>query len=209
MPSAEYFLKHPDPLTRLVANGYASGAFLMDNGDGLEWYEVDNRALVPLTEQAGLHVARRLKRELKHFEVRINTAFSEVILGCRGELEGSPAREGQWISDELIDIYHQLHQTGLAHSFEVWKNGELAGGILGLALGGAFIAESKFHRISNASKAAVVYLGQHLQQQGFLFLDAQIQNDHLQTLGVYEVENKVYKDLLAEALLLDVGLLIT
>jgi leucyl/phenylalanyl-tRNA--protein transferase len=200
------FLKHPDPLTREVARGYASGAFLMDNGSGVEWYAVETRALVPLTEQEGLHVARRLRRELPRFEVRVDAAFAEVVEGCRGRLPGAPARDGEWISPPLAAIYAHLHGTGLAHSFEVWQGGELAGGILGLALGGAFIAESKFHRVTNASKAALIHLAAHLHARGFSLLDAQIQNPHLARLGVVEVSGAEYRRRLARALRQDANL---
>ncbi len=206
MPTAAHFLDHPDPLTREVARGYAGGAFLMDNGDGVQWYGVATRALVPLTEEAGLHVARRLRRELPRFEVRVDTAFGEVIEGCRGHLPGAPARDGEWISPELTDLYGHLHQTGLAHSFEVWQGGELAGGVLGLALGGAFIAESKFHRVTNASKVAVIRLAEYLQSRGFIVLDAQIQNPHLATLGVYEVDAEEYAPMLTSALKVNAAL---
>lgn len=206
MPAARTFLQHPDPLTREIAEGYAGGSFLMDNGDGLRWYGVPGRALVPLTEDAGLHVARRMRRELKHFRPSVDLAFDEVIAGCRGHLPGSPERDGEWISDELVEIYQHLHTTGLAHSFEVWQGDELAGGVLGLTLGGAFIAESKFHRLTNGSKAALIHLAEHLDRQGFALLDAQIQNPHLATLGVYEVTDKEYRRLLRRALALDVEL---
>ncbi len=206
MPTAAHFLRHPDPLTREVAQHYASGAFLMDNGDGVQWYSVPGRALVPLTEDAGLHIARRLRRELPRFEVRVDTAFGEVIEGCRGQLVGTPPRDGEWISPELAELYGHLHDTGLAHSFEVWREGELAGGVLGLVLGGAFIAESKFHRVTNASKVAVVRLAEHVRARGFILLDAQIQNPHLETLGVYEVTDREYAPLLAAALRVNAAL---
>lgn len=206
MPTAAAFLNHPDPLTREVAHAYAQGAFLMDNGDGLQFYTVENRALVPLTEEAGLHVSRRMRRDLKHFEPRLDTAFEDVVQGCRGRLAGSPERDGEWISDELSEMYAHLHQTGLAHSFEVWQGGELAGGVLGIVLGGVFFAESKFHRVTNASKAALIYLAQHVQARGFTLLDAQILNNHIATLGVYEVGPKEYGALLRRALRQDVEL---
>ncbi|BDP42273.1 leucyl/phenylalanyl-tRNA--protein transferase [Deinococcus aetherius] len=206
MPSARFFLHHPDPLTREVARGYAGGAFLMDNGHGVAWYAVERRALVPLTEEEGLHVARRLRRELDRFEVRVDTAFPDVVEGCRGHLPGSPERDGEWISPPLAHMYTHLHGTGLAHSFEVWRDGELAGGVLGLALGGAFIAESKFHRLPNASKAALVHLAAHLHARGFSLLDAQIQNPHLARLGVYEVGGEEYRERLFQALVQDVSL---
>lgn len=176
----------------------------MDNGDGVRFYGVENRALVPLTEEDGLHVSRRLKRDLKHFEPRVDTAFEDVVRGCRGRLPGSPPRDGEWISDELSAIYEHLHATGLSHSFEVWQDGRLAGGVLGIALGGIFFAESKFHRVTNASKAALIYLTRHLQKQGFTVLDAQIQNSHIATLGVYEITSEEFEPLLQEALKLDV-----
>ncbi|ANE42964.1 leucyl/phenylalanyl-tRNA--protein transferase [Deinococcus puniceus] len=206
MPTADPFLRHPDPLTREVAREYAGGAFLMDNGDGLQWYTVSTRALVPLTEEEGLHIARRLRRELGRFEVRIDTAFDDVVQGCRGLLPGAPPRDGEWISEELADLYSHLHATGLAHSFEVWQGSELAGGILGLALGGAFIAESKFHRVTNASKVALVQLAAHLHGQGFSLFDAQIQNPHLARLGVHEIGAKAYRSKLVVALAQDVSL---
>lgn len=207
MPSAAHYLNHPDPLTREVARGYAQGAFLMDNGGrGVNWYTVDRRALVPLTEAGGLHVARRLRRDLRHFDLRLDTAFRDVLRGCRGDLPGAPPRDGEWISDELSAMYLHLHGTGLVHSFEAWRDGVLAGGVLGLALGGAFIAESKFHRVTNGSKAALIGLAGHLHTRGFALLDAQIQNDHLATLGVNEVGGDAYRPLLERALTLDVTL---
>lgn len=206
MPTALAFLNHPDALTRQVARAYAQGAFLMDNGEGVQFYTVQTRALVPLTEAGGLHVSRRLRRELAHFEARLDTAFAGVVEGCRGRLPGSPPRDGEWISDELAALYAHLHSTGLAHSFEVWRGGQLAGGVLGIALGGVFFAESKFHRVSNASKAALILLAGHLHVQGFGLLDAQIQNEHIATLGVFEVEGQDYAARLEAALRLDVSL---
>ena len=206
MSGAQTFLNHPDGLTREVARNYAGGAFLMDNGEGVQWYSVAGRALVPLTETDGLHVSRRLRRELPRFEPRLDTAFEDVIRGCRGQLPGSPERDGEWISDELAALYGHLHRSGLAHSFEVWRDGRLAGGVLGLALGGAFIAESMFHRVSNGSKAALTLLAGHLHGRGYTLLDAQIQNPHLQTLGVREVSDSAYRPMLRAALELEVSL---
>lgn len=194
------FLHHPDPLTRELARGYAQGGFLMDNGDGVQWYGVEERAQIPLTEAEGLHVARRLRRELGRFEVRRDTAFAEVVAGCRGRLPGAPPRDGEWINDELEMIYLHAHANGLAHSFEVWQGETLAGGILGMALGGAFIAESKFHRVTNASKVAVIRLAQHLHSQGFSVFDAQILNDHTARLGAYEIDSAEFETRLLRAL---------
>ncbi len=202
---AEQFLSHPDPLTREVARGYAGGSFLMDNGDGLQWYGVRVRALVPLGP--ALHVPRSLNRQFSRFQMAVDLDFAGVLAGCRDR----PADE-TWISDELADIYLHLHATGLAHSFETWQPDDtgtlrLAGGVLGLVLGGAFIGETMFHRVTHASKVALVGLSRHLTARGFAFLDAQIQNPHLARFGTYEIGAAEYRRLLKEALDRDVSLL--
>ncbi|WP_261663688.1 leucyl/phenylalanyl-tRNA--protein transferase [Deinococcus sp. Marseille-Q6407] len=206
MANALKFLNHPDALVASVAAGYAQGGFLMDleEGEGPQWFTVDTRALVPLTEAEGLHVARRLRRRLGQFEVRRNAAYREVLEGCRGRLPGSPEREdGEWISDEMIEIYEHLHAAGLSHCFEVWQDGELAGGVMGIALGGVFFAESKFHRVTDASKVALVQLAAHLHARGFTVLDAQIQNSHIARLGVYELSSEAFAPLLSRGLAVD------
>lgn len=203
MPTAEAFLYHPDPLTREVARGYAGGSFLMDNGEGLQWYTVRTRALVPLGP--ALHVPRSLNRQLHRFELAVDTDFEGVLAGCRD-------REETWISSELADIYLHLHRSGLAHSFETHlRDGQghtqLAGGVLGLVLGGAFIGESMFHHVTHGSKVALVQLSRHLSARGFTLLDAQIQNPHLARFGTYEVGGAAYRALLKGALVQDVDLL--
>ena len=202
---AESLLNHPDPLTREIARGYAGGSFLMDNGDGLQWYGVGRRALVPLGPD--LHVPRSLRRQIGRFQTAIDLDFAGVLAGCRDR----PADE-TWISDELAEIYLHLHATGLAHSFETWQpddSGELrlAGGVLGLVLGGAFIGETMFHRVTHASKVALVQLSRHLTAQGFGLLDAQIQNPHLERFGTYEIGGREYERRLKEALEREVSLL--
>ncbi|GGJ63517.1 leucyl/phenylalanyl-tRNA--protein transferase [Deinococcus aquiradiocola] len=199
MPTADPFLHHPDPLTREIARGYAGGSFLMDNGDGLQWYTVGTRALVPLG--ADLHVPTSLRRQIGRFQVAVDMDFAGVLAGCRDR----PADE-TWISDELADIYLHLHRTGLAHSFETWQDGQLAGGVLGLVLGGAFIGETMYHRVTHASKVALVQLSRHLTAQGFVFLDAQIQNPHLARFGTYELGAAAYRKLLKQALGTDADL---
>lgn len=199
------FLNHPDPLTREIARGYAGGSFLMDNGDGLQWYGTGKRALVPLGDR--LHVPGSLKKQLGRFQTAVDLDFAGVLAGCRDR----PADE-TWISDELAAIYLHLHATGLAHSFETWQEDEggelrLAGGVLGLVLGGAFIGETMFHGVTHASKVALVQLSRHLTAQGFGLLDAQIQNPHLKRFGTYEVSASEYRKLLKDALERQVSLL--
>ena len=184
-------ITHPDPLTREIAAGYAGGSFLMDNGEGLGWYSTRRRALVPLGD--ALHIPGSLKKQLSRFETATDADFAGVLAGCRD-------RQETWISDELADIYLHLHRSGLAHSFESYQGGRLAGGVLGLVLGGAFIGESMFHAVTHGSKVALVRLSQHLTRRGFALLDAQIQNPHLARFGTYEVSGAEYRVLLREAL---------
>lgn len=185
-----------------IITGYTNGFFLMDNGDGLRWYSSKRHALIPLDDR--FHVPSSLKRILNvgQFEARINADFAGVIQGCRSG--GNIPRDGEWISDELEPIYHALHRAGVAHSFEVWQNGTLAGGILGLAIGGAFIGESMFHHVSNASKVALVQLVEHLNARGFMLFDAQVQNPHLARFGTFEVGEREYRKMLEKAVQLEV-----
>ncbi len=182
--------------------GYANGYFLMDNGDGLRWYSSKRHALIPLDDR--FHLPSSLRRVLNagQFELRINADFTGVVRGCRSG--GNIPRDGQWISAELELIYHALHRAGVAQSFEVWQHGTLAGGILGLAIGGAFIGESMFHHVSNASKIALVKLVEHLRSRGFVLFDAQVQNPHLARFGAFEVGEREYRRMLEKAVQLEV-----
>lgn len=181
----------PDSDVADLLAGYASGAFLMDNGDGLQWYTSRRRALVPLDDR--FHVPTSLRRALPKFEVRRDTAFEAVVDGCA-------AREETWISDDLRVLYRRLHRAGHAHSFETWQGGRLAGGVLGITLGGAFVGESMFHAVTDASKVALVRLVEHLRARGFVLFDAQIQNPHLARFGTHEVGEREYARMLRTAL---------
>ena len=131
------------------------------------------------------------------FTVRIDTDFEGVIRGC------SMPRESEaetWISEEIVEVFIRLHRLGLAHSVECWQEGELAGGLYGLAMGGAFFGESMFFRMPCASKVAFSHLVGHLRHRGYQLLDAQIMNPHLQMLGAIEIEHEHYMGLLEEAL---------
>ncbi|MGB5771611.1 MAG: leucyl/phenylalanyl-tRNA--protein transferase [Crocosphaera sp.] len=184
------FTENIDP----IIQGYAQGYFLMgDEDDVLGWYSSRKRALIPLDER--FRYPKSLKRLLnqKQFSVAIDRDFLGVCRGCAD-------RETTWIAPELIQIYYQLHKAGFAHSFETWQGDELAGGILGITLGGAFIGESMFFRIPNGSKVAMVKLVEHLRARGFTLFDAQLQNAHLERFGSYLVSDKEYKQLLEQAL---------
>jgi leucyl/phenylalanyl-tRNA---protein transferase len=176
----------------IIAN-YAAGYFLMADDHGLQWYSSTQRAIIPL--DGGFRYPRSLQRVIhrQQFTVAIDRAFPEVLAGCAN-------RETTWISDELRDVYYLLHAAGWVHSFETWEGDELAGGILGLAIGGAFIGESMFFRISEGSKVAMVKLVEHLQAQGFSLFDAQMQNPHLERFGAVEISPERYSQLLDQAI---------
>ncbi|MFQ3627062.1 MAG: leucyl/phenylalanyl-tRNA--protein transferase [Cyanobacteriota bacterium] len=177
-----------------IVQRYAQGYFLMaeDTGDSLGWYSSQQRTLIPLDER--FRYPRSLQRVLnqERFSVAIDRAFSEVVEGCAD-------RDTTWISDELKVIYHELHRAGYAHSFETWQGDELAGGILGIVIGGAFIGESMFYRIPDGSKVAMVKLVERLRDRQFVLFDAQMMNPHLARFGAYIVSNRDYRMLLKQA----------
>ncbi|NER00087.1 MAG: leucyl/phenylalanyl-tRNA--protein transferase [Cyanothece sp. SIO2G6] len=177
-----------------IIDGYASGYFLManDGPESLSWYASRERALIPLDDR--FRYPRSLQRVLNQnrFEVAVNRAFSTVVEGCAD-------RETTWISPELRRLYHALHQAGYAHSFETWQGDQLAGGILGIVIGGAFIGESMFYRIPEGSKVAMVKLVERLRSRQFLLFDAQMSNPHLERFGSYIIPNDEYQSLLAQA----------
>ena len=178
-----------------IVQCYAQGYFLMadEESETLNWYSSDRRALIPLDDR--FRYPKSLQRVLNRNQFRpaINQDFSAVVEGCAN-------RETTWISDELKGVYHRLHRAGYAHSFETWQGDELAGGFLGIVLGGAFIGESMFYRIPEGSKAAMVMLVEHLRSRNFLLFDAQITNPHLERFGAFEVERLVYEATLLNAL---------
>ncbi len=177
-----------------IIKGYAKGYFLMANDEGdLSWYSSRQRAIIPLDEN--FHYPKSLRRVINQnrFSVAINRDFPAVCHGCAN-------RETTWIAPELIEIYLALNQAGWAYSFETWQGDKLAGGILGIVIGGAFIGESMFYSIPEGSKVAMVKLVEHLKKRGFLLFDAQMQNPHLARFGAYMISNKEYNLLLLKSL---------
>lgn len=170
----------------LVVLAYQHGYFPMADPDTGEiaFYSPDPRAIIPLD---GVRISRSLRQTLRKgiYQIRINTAFEAVIRGCA-------ERPRSWISEELIAIYTELHFLGFAHSVEAWYEGELAGGLYGVALGGAFFGESMFTRRRDASKVAFVALVERLRERGFVLLDAQYSNPHTQRLGAIEIPRQEY-----------------
>ncbi|MEO1395235.1 MAG: leucyl/phenylalanyl-tRNA--protein transferase [Cyanobacteria bacterium J06634_5] len=174
---------------------YAQGYFLMsgEEDNTLSWYSSRKRALVPLDERFRYPKSLRRVLNQNRFTPAINKDFESVLEGCAD-------RETTWISEELKTVYRNLHRAGYAHSFETWQGDELAGGFLGLVLGGAFIGESMFYRIPEGSKAAMVMLVEHLRSRNFSLFDAQIINPHLERFGAFEIDQDVYEVTLAQAM---------
>ncbi len=178
-----------------IVQGYAQGYFLMsdDQGQNLSWYSSRQRTLIPL--DARFRYPKSLQRVLNknRFQVAVNRDFRAVVEGCAN-------RETTWISDQLKEIYWALHEAGWAHSFETWQDDQLAGGILGLVIGGAFIGESMFFQIPDGSKVAMVKLVERLRDRQFVLFDAQMMNPHLERFGAYIIRSDDYQDLLRQAL---------
>ncbi len=184
------------PGTLLTA--YATGVFPMGIGRQgrrpMGWWSPDPRGILRLDE---LKVSRSLRKSLRHFEIRVDTAFEDVVAGC-----ADPSRDGRWITDEIASAYTRLYDLGWAHSIEVLRDDELVGGLYGIAIGGLFAGESMFHRVTDASKAALVGLHEVLvaDHDSRRFVDVQWRTTHLATLGISEVPRETYLALLAEAL---------
>jgi leucyl/phenylalanyl-tRNA--protein transferase len=142
-----------------------------------------------------MHVSRSLRRSRRRYELRVDTAFEAVMRGC-----ADPRRPHGWIDEEFITAYDTLHRLGWAHSVEVWRDDNLAGGLYGVAIGGLFAAESKFYRERDASKVAVVGLVDLMRDGGATLLDVQWTTPHLESLGAVDVPRDAYLDLLAAAL---------
>jgi leucyl/phenylalanyl-tRNA--protein transferase len=187
------------PIDALLS-AYASGWFPMAIAPGeIRWYSPDPRGIIPLDT---FHVPSRLRRTLRQrrFEIRVDTSFAAVITACAERTDA----DGNWIDREIIESYCALHARGFAHSIEAWRDGELAGGLYGVSLRGAFFGESMFHRVADASKAALVALVERLRGRGFMLLDTQWTTDHLVQFGAVDIPRRRYLRLLGEALSADV-----
>lgn len=184
---------HHDLDPRTVVAAYCQGIFPMADEHGeIGWYSPDPRAVFPLD---AFHVPRSLAKVLRRgaFEVRVDTCFEAVMRGCAD-------REETWISEELIRAYVALHRLGLAHSVEAFHEGELAGGLYGVALGGAFMGESMFTRVTDASKVCLVHLVERLRARGYVLLDSQMPTEHLRRFGQIVIPRREYLRRLREAL---------
>ena len=184
-----------EPGTLLAA--YRRGLFPMPAGEvgaPMLWWSPQQRGVLPLDL---LHVSRSLRQSVLRMEIRIDTAFDDVIRAC-----ADPARASGWIDEEIIAAYARLHELGWAHSIETWQDGRLVGGLYGVASGGLFAGESMFHRVRDASKVALVALVDILRDEyaDRRLLDVQWKTDHLGSLGVLEISRHEYTRLLRPAL---------
>ncbi len=185
----------PEVTPDLLLRAYSVGIFPMaENRDAKEivWVDPEIRGTIPLD---GFHVSRSLAKSFRnsHFEIGINRDFSGVVRACA-------KRDETWISDEIFALYRDLHDLGHAHSVEIWKNGELSGGLYGVSLGAAFFGESMFSAMRDSSKFALIALVARLRTGGFRLLDTQFVTPHLATLGAVEVSRSNYRSQLNRAL---------
>ncbi|HEY9754861.1 MAG TPA: leucyl/phenylalanyl-tRNA--protein transferase [Oculatellaceae cyanobacterium] len=176
-----------------VIEAYCMGVFPMGSERGdIRWYSPDPRCII---DMENFHASTRLLRKIRQgvFEMKVNHNWDLVIRKCA-------ARKDVWISKEIIDMYTRLHHLGFAHSVEAYFDGELAGGLYGLALGGAFMGESMFHEVTDASKVSLVYLVDRLVERGFTLLDTQYRTEHLSKFSAVEIPRDEYLRRLAYAL---------
>jgi leucyl/phenylalanyl-tRNA--protein transferase len=180
-----------------LLRAYAQGIFPWYEEPPILWFSPDPRMLLA---PGALHVSRRLLRTLRQgrFELRLDGAFGVVIRSCAHVSRRGAS--GTWITPEMIEAYERLHALGYAHSAEAWQAGELVGGVYGVSLGRAFFAESMFHRVPDASKAALTALVWQLEAWGFTLFDCQLATAHLASLGARECPRARFERLLARAL---------
>lgn len=180
-----------------LLHAYRRGLFPMPSGEPgvpMLWWSPQERGILPLHS---LRVTRSLRHSARKMQIRVNTAFSEVIAAC-----ADPSRDAGWIDEEIVEAYTRLHELGWAHSVETWQDDRLVGGLYGVASGGLFAGESMFHRVRDASKVALVGLVEILRDKyaDQRLLDVQWVTSHLESLGVVSVSRRTYIGLLKQAL---------
>lgn len=179
---------------RLI-NAYLQGIFpWFSEGEPILWWSPDPRTVLYPDR---IKISRSLRKVLrkKAFQVSFDHDFLAVIQACAAPRERSP---GTWLLPEMMTAYHRQYQLGLAHSVEVWQDGELVGGLYGMAIGGVFFGESMFSRVSDSSKVALVHLSRCLDSWGYKMIDCQVYTQHLATLGAEEIPRARYCRQLAE-----------
>jgi leucyl/phenylalanyl-tRNA--protein transferase len=181
-----------------LLTAYAEGIFPWYSDDTpILWWSPDPRLVL---EPGALHVPRSLERTIRRgrYEVRADGAFSRVIRRCAEKPR--PGQRGTWITDEMVAAYDELHRLGYAHSFEACEDGELAGGLYGVSLGGAFFGESMYADRPDASKVAFVEAVRWLERHGIRLIDCQVTTEHLARFGAREVTREDFLARLGRAL---------
>lgn len=189
----------------ILLAAYTQGLFPMAEAADSQrvlWFCPEMRGQLSIPD---MHVPKRLKKTVRQmklksgeYEIEINADFERVIKECAKETNDRP---DTWINGQIECAYVELHEKGYAHSVECWQGGEMVGGLYGVAIGGAFFGESMFSRVSDASKVCLVHLAARLNHAGFLVLDTQFTNEHLEQFGVYEVAYEDYLIQLAPTIL--------
>ena len=183
----------------ILLRAYAAGMFPMaESADDPDvfWVQPKIRGIIPLD---GFHVSKSLAKRIrqKPFDIRINTAFAQVMTLCA---ESADDRPTTWINPLILTLYQELHRMGYTHSVEAWEGEELVGGLYGVSLGSAFFGESMFSRRADASKICLVHLVERLKARGFTLLDTQFTTEHLKSFGAIDVPRKDYEKLLDKAM---------
>ncbi|MGB5177226.1 MAG: leucyl/phenylalanyl-tRNA--protein transferase [Gammaproteobacteria bacterium] len=200
-PDVERAMQDPDGLlavggalsTEWLLHAYRRGIFpWYGPGQPILWWAPDPR-LVLYPER--LHVSRSLARVIRKgiYTVTLDTAFNEVVAACASP---RPGQSGTWITPEMHEAYVRFHHEGYAHSAECWHEGQLVGGLYGVAIGGIFFGESMFARATDASKVAFVALVRQLARWGFRLIDCQVHTDHLASLGAVAIPRRVFTAIL-------------
>jgi leucyl/phenylalanyl-tRNA---protein transferase len=179
-----------------LVRAYSSGIFPWSSDPAVTWWSPDPRAIFDLD---GFRPHRSVRKTIRRHGWRFTTDqdFEGVMRACAAP---TPERPSTWITEDFMAAYGALHRQGMAHSVEVWEGPRIVGGLYGVTLGGFFGGESMFHRRTDASKAAVTFLVEHLRARGFVLLDAQVPNQHLARLGAIEISRSAYMDRLEIAL---------
>ena len=175
----------------ILLDFYRRGVFPMAMDGELRVFSPDPRGVIPLEKFRIPHGSRKILRD-SAWKVTLNGAFEEVVLGCA-------ERDETWIDETIFGSYAELHHLGHAHSIEVWRDGKLAGGLYGVAIGAAFCGESMFSRVPGASKVALANLVERLRGRGFVLLDTQWVTPHLEKFGACEIPRSEYLEKLAKA----------
>ena len=194
-PALNLALKEPNGLIGIggdlssdrLLHAYSEGIFpWYGKDDPILWYSPDPRMVI--TPEA-FHLSKSLRKTINSskFDVSINTVFSEVMTNC--QKVSRAGQSGTWISEDMIKAYNILHNSGYAHSYEVFLDNKLVGGLYGVTLGRVFFGESMFSLVSNASKVAFAYL---LQNSNYKLIDCQVQNKHLESLGAFKMPRDLF-----------------